>query len=102
MKARTLIHSKKDLLAAGTKFADQTGKQRPDRLCHREKDAMICWMCDNVPNFPVGFPPVPIYVAKPPRPQVPQNRQPAPIAVEADDDWLANCEGEFGEYSDLW
>jgi hypothetical protein len=62
MKARLLVHSKKALVAIATEFAAQTGKQRPDRLCHREKDAMICWMCDNVPNFPAGFPTVPIYV----------------------------------------
>jgi hypothetical protein len=108
MQFRLGVHSKKDLVAIATGFAEQVGKQRPDRLCHRAKDAMICWMCENAPDFPAGFPCVPIYVAGPPlRPpplQVKKTQQVAGdgLQTESEPDLFLNWDGDFAEDSDPW
>jgi hypothetical protein len=28
----------------------------PGRICHRNKSALVCFICDNFPDFPRGFP----------------------------------------------
>jgi hypothetical protein len=88
MEAMLLHHTKKDLVGIATRYAADAGKPRPDRLCHRLKDAMICWMCDHVPEFPFEFPAVPIYVPKPPG-QKPGN-----------DDWTLDWDWEVEDLVD--
>jgi hypothetical protein len=29
---------------------------KPDRLCHRNREALACYFCEHVANFPEGFP----------------------------------------------
>jgi hypothetical protein len=58
MEDRLAKFSKAALLTPSRQFAQRAGIRGPGRLCQRSKQAMICWFCKHVPNFPEGFPPM--------------------------------------------
>jgi hypothetical protein len=50
---------KTQLILVANSYADANGLERPDRVTHRNKNAMVCWFVLNAPDFPLGFPPIP-------------------------------------------
>jgi hypothetical protein len=56
MGARLMGLGKPGLLQRARQFSDAHGVHPPDRLCERYREALICWFCENVPDFPEGFP----------------------------------------------
>jgi hypothetical protein len=79
MARRLQGHTKKELCAKAKSHARSHGTPRPDRLSHRNRDALICFFCEAFPDFPEGFPEM--------------NPTPTPTSyagdVPLDDEWMA-------------
>jgi hypothetical protein len=60
MEQRLSPFAKASLLSAAGEYCGMNRMKRPDRLCHRYREALICFFCQYLPRFPEGFPPVPL------------------------------------------
>jgi hypothetical protein len=60
MEGRLMIYTKGDLLRAADQACEAQGIRKPDRLCRRYRNLLICFIRDNFPGFPEGFPPIPL------------------------------------------
>jgi hypothetical protein len=60
MERRLSGFAKASLLSAADEYCGINRMKRPDRLCHRYREALICFFCQYVPQFPEGFPPIPL------------------------------------------
>jgi hypothetical protein len=59
MEQRLSGFAKANLISAANEYCRINRIKRPDRLCHRYREALICFFCQDVPQFPQGFPPIP-------------------------------------------
>jgi hypothetical protein len=54
-------YAKADLRNAVDQVCEAQGIDKPDRLCGRYRNLLICFIRDNFPAFPQGFPPIPLF-----------------------------------------
>jgi hypothetical protein len=87
MSQRLTSWTKVELNNAAKVCATATGKPRPDRMCCRRRDALICFFCEVYPNFPEGL--APVSTAEQPRQQVSidysEEGEPEPVWSPADE-----------------
>jgi hypothetical protein len=57
MQNRLRAYSKETLLGPLKVMCESNGITLPGRLCHRNKKALVCFVCEYFPDFPKGFPP---------------------------------------------
>jgi hypothetical protein len=55
MEARLKSFPKAVLLDAAESMYKERGIPRPDRICFRRREPLICHYCKHFPDFPVGF-----------------------------------------------
>jgi hypothetical protein len=56
MVIRIQPYPKKFLCDGANILCRTTRCAKPDRLCHRNREALACYFCEHVANFPAGFP----------------------------------------------
>jgi hypothetical protein len=99
MKLRTAPYKKRGLWELAMEISRQSGGAilPPDRTARRMKDALTCWFCRWVPQFPAGFSGLPTRKSsgrQPPRKRVAVLRQDSAksedgslMSEEDSDDW---------------
>jgi hypothetical protein len=59
MARRLGPYARAALFSGAQEYCTSIGIPGPNRLYVRSREALICFFCDNTPNFPAGFPPIP-------------------------------------------
>jgi hypothetical protein len=56
MNKRTSRYAMRTIISTACHRAAEAGTKKPDRLCFRLRDALICHLCEHDPTFPDGSP----------------------------------------------
>jgi hypothetical protein len=59
MAHRLSPYARAALFSGAQEYCTSIGITGPNRIYTRSREALICFFCDNIPNFPAGFPPIP-------------------------------------------
>jgi hypothetical protein len=59
MARRLSPYARAALFSGALEYCTSIGIPGPNRIYTRSREALICFFCDNIPNFPAGFPTIP-------------------------------------------